>query len=164
MKQKCSRLLVRTVLQTASSSVWKPRNQYFVIIPPVSWESCLGEKSLGLSQEESSVKLLSLFCERKEYSFPMKDTASLPAPTPWSPNTSYIFYLLERARIIEYLKYLKKGPIRIIKFNSLLLTGLPSIKLYGEECHPCAPQTLTGLVPWPLPWVTAPVTDHSLKE
>lgn len=26
------------------------------------------------------------------------------------------------------------------------------------------PQTLTGLVPWPLAWATALVTNHSLRE
>lgn len=57
-----------------------------------------------------------------------------------------------------------KGAIRVINSNSLPLTGLPSTKLYGWECHLGAPQTLTGLVPWPLPWVTGPVTNHPLRE
>lgn len=38
-----------------------------------------------------------------------------------------------------------KGPIRIMEFNSLLLTGPPKTKLCDFEHHSAAPWTLTGL-------------------
>lgn len=38
------------------------------------------------------------------------------------------------------------GSIMVIKFNSLLLTGLPQTKPCDQECHPNAPWTLTSLI------------------
>lgn len=80
-------------------------------------------------------------------------------------NPGLHLYASSSHRIIESLNISSwKGPLRIMKSKSLLLSGLTKRKPYDQECCPDVPWTLTSLVLSPFPREIFSLPDHALSE